>query len=86
MQRIPLIVWQKITQPKILGGLGLVDFCTHSSLLKVQHISKILEGHSSEWTVMVSAHIKEALHHGTLKGVHKFWTVREAILLQPRIT
>jgi hypothetical protein len=67
------------------GGLGLIDFKTHSALLNVCYVTKLLEGHDTEWTKMVVAHIRAALRRVPLKQELRVWTLKEALLLHPDI-
>lgn len=50
--RIPLITWENVTNPKLMGGLGLTNFQTHAKALKIRSISKLFEYYDSEWVLL----------------------------------
>jgi hypothetical protein len=83
--KIPLIAWSKVVQPKMLGGLGLIDFRLHSALLKGRFATKLFANHVAEWTAMVNKQLKAALHRGPLKREMRVWTTKEVLLLRPDI-
>jgi hypothetical protein len=83
--KVPLMAWHKLTRPKSEGGLGLLNFSKQAQALKLRHISKILEGHQSEWTWMVRDDICTGLRRGPLKQETKHWLVEEFLLLLPPI-
>jgi hypothetical protein len=46
--KVPLIAWPKIVRSKPTGGLGLINFRSHSAVLKIQSVSQVLNGHQAE--------------------------------------
>jgi hypothetical protein len=63
------------------GGLGLTDFQSQAKLFKMRYITKILQGHSSEWVTMARQILTEAMKHGPLKQDTKQWSVPDFLLL-----
>lgn len=61
---IPLIAWDNVTKPKLMGGLGLTSFQTQARALKVQSIANFFDGYDLEWVLL--AH--EITNHGLRKG------------------
>jgi hypothetical protein len=55
-----LIAWSKILQPKEQGGLGLHPLMEQAKLLKIQNVSRLLDGWESKWSLMASDLIKQA--------------------------
>jgi hypothetical protein len=43
---VPLVACEKISQSKLLGGLGLVNFQGQAIIFKLRYVAKILEYHS----------------------------------------
>jgi hypothetical protein len=83
--KVPFTAWAKIIHPKLLGGLGLIDFKTHSAMLKIGYVSKQLKDSTTEWAAMLLENIKSSFRCGTLKHDLQFWTPWKALMLMPNL-
>ena len=65
--RIPLIAWEKITRRKEVEGLGFTSLQEMSLLLKIRHLSCILEENNSAWIAAASEFVRWGVCKVTLK-------------------
>lgn len=54
-QKIPLVAWKKLTQPREKGGLGFMDCKMHANALLSKCVSKALIEPTSEWAKLFLA-------------------------------
>jgi hypothetical protein len=79
----PLIAWDKITQPKLEGGLELHSLREQSQLLKIRNVSKLIKNCEAEWVWMASDIISRSLNTGANRKETRGWSVPEFLLLDP---
>jgi hypothetical protein len=77
--------WERITQGKSEGSLGVVDFQLQSSMLKLRFVLQLWAPHNSEWVALAKLSILQNLRSAPLRNETKHSSVAEFLLLLPSI-
>lgn len=59
-RKIALVAWEKLFQPKDLGGLGFKDILDHASTLLSKWSTRLLDRLDSEWAKMYKVNLELA--------------------------
>lgn len=80
--KVPLIVWDRMTQPREKGGLGFKDCFTHSQALLSKWITKALDDPSTKWaslflslSTLMTWEYKRALNRAHYNAMEKSFLV-----------
>lgn len=79
--RIPLIAWDKVTMPKLIGSLGLTSFQTQARALKVCSISKMFEDNDLEWVLLAQEIANHGLRKGRWSREMRTWSAQDFLIL-----
>lgn len=79
------MAWDTISMPNSEGGLSILSFQQHGTLLKLCYTSQLVEGQAIEWVKMTHLFIRECLKHGPQKRETRTWSPSEALLLGANI-
>jgi hypothetical protein len=84
--KTPLVAWNKITQSKCQGGLGLHPLMEQAQLLKFWNVSKLMEGQDRDWIAMARDLIRRSLNTGPNRLETKEWLLQEFLLFDPEVS
>lgn len=57
-KQIPLVAWERLTRPKIEGGIGFKDFLSHSDALLNHWFTRALDHPDSDWARLFGINLK----------------------------
>lgn len=83
--RVPLVAWDMTVQVVGDGGLGILGFSAHTSLLKLRCVAQVVFGANTAWVAMVGILIGDSLNSGVHKKERRSWTPTEALLLWAQV-
>jgi hypothetical protein len=83
--KVPLVAWNRISQPRSEGGLDLIDFRSQAQVYKLRFLSSILDMHNADWVHIACAEIQASLKKDVLRKEMKFWTVAGFFLCRPPV-
>uniref|UniRef100_A0A0A9B1V0 Reverse transcriptase zinc-binding domain-containing protein n=1 Tax=Arundo donax TaxID=35708 RepID=A0A0A9B1V0_ARUDO len=68
-----MIAWDKVTQPKNKGGLGVINLILQNDALFMKHLHKFYSKHDLPWVKLIwSTYYRNKVPHGS-KEVGSFW-------------
>ncbi|KAL3675581.1 hypothetical protein R1sor_025529 [Riccia sorocarpa] len=76
-----LIAWERITQSKVNGGIGLTQLKDRAQAMYVKNMVKILSGHNAEWVGLAKNLILRTLRKGSYQRERRQWRLADSLFL-----